>query len=308
MYVRIATAALFMASTGCGTLMLGSPAYSGPEAQRCVENALRRAPDPDVLPAARARFERACDNGDPAGCSSLGVMYERGLVVAKDGRRAATLYQKACKGGNDAGCVHLGRAYLHGAAVRADAERAALLFEMGCDGGHPQGCAELGSLHLRGRGVARDVPRGAELLARACDEEPEACFQLALAYEDGLVAVDPLRTLELYEKSCMGGIALACDRMSERMARPLPFDAPRPAPHPAEQACAMGSARDCAAAGLAYYAGQGVPRDLGRAVGLLTRACTGGYEPACSVVTPLLDGSCQRGDEASCRALSHLSR
>lgn len=78
--------------------------------QTCVDGALQRDPERSVLPAAAERFQAGCDDGDPAACSLLGLMHERGLAVKQDDRIARSLYQRACEAGNRLGCIHLKRA------------------------------------------------------------------------------------------------------------------------------------------------------------------------------------------------------
>jgi TPR repeat protein len=72
-----------------------------------VDKALQRNPDPTILAEAVARFEAGCRAGDPAACSLLGVMHERGLAVRQDSIAARTLYRRACRAGNEIGCAHL---------------------------------------------------------------------------------------------------------------------------------------------------------------------------------------------------------
>jgi hypothetical protein len=64
----------------------------------------RIAPD-----AARAfqLIERACNGGYPMSCNDLGVMYVRGLGVAKDEAKATALYQQACAVHNEFACQNL---------------------------------------------------------------------------------------------------------------------------------------------------------------------------------------------------------
>lgn len=73
----------------------------------CVDGALQRNPDPTVLKDAVERFEAGCKIGDPAACSLLGLMHERGLAMPVDRPRARELYEQACRAGNKIGCGHL---------------------------------------------------------------------------------------------------------------------------------------------------------------------------------------------------------
>jgi TPR repeat protein len=97
---RLAALAALLALGGCG----GAPYDS----QACVENALRRNPDPALLPDAAEQISAWCQTGDAASCSTLGVMYELGLGVRADRARAARLYRHACSDGNARACDNLG--------------------------------------------------------------------------------------------------------------------------------------------------------------------------------------------------------
>lgn len=97
--------------TGCSTQReAGTPvdvAWIKPEMQACAERALRNGPDPSDLPLAFTRFTEGCDRGDPAACSLLGVMYERGMAIPASPRRARSYFARSCSLGNHFGCSNL---------------------------------------------------------------------------------------------------------------------------------------------------------------------------------------------------------
>lgn len=313
-------------TTGCGLFV--PRAYDSVDAQRCVETALRRSPDEGALPGAKARFGHACREGDAAGCSTLGLMYELGLMVDADSERAAKLYARSCEGGNDGGCTNLGLAYARGVGVETDPARAAQLFAFACDDGHPVACTEYAVAQARGVGLDKDVLTATTKLHEVCDDgHADACYRLARMFDDGDVAPDPLLTISLYEKSCLGGHAEGCARLDTiygetqptagtagLVAQPKRPDKPQPistttviaSGHPFEVGCAQGRMPDCAVAGIAYQTGNGVKQDINKAAKLLGMACRGGHESACRILSPILHGSCAKGDERSCRALAAL--
>jgi TPR repeat protein len=87
-----------------------------------------------------SKLEEACTAGDVRSCNKLGDLYADGRGVAKDERRAATLYEKACTVGLAEGCYNLGTLYTAGLGVTKDEGRAASLYEMACKGGDPLAC------------------------------------------------------------------------------------------------------------------------------------------------------------------------
>lgn len=313
-------------TTGCG--MFVPRAYDSVDAQRCVETALRRAPDEGALPGAKARFAHACQQGDPAGCSTLGLMYELGLMVEPDPVKATKLYARSCEGGNDGGCTNLGLAYATGMGVETDPERAAQLFSFACEDGNPVACTEYALAQARGLGIDKDVASATTKLTELCDDgHANACFRLARMFDQGEVGPDPLLTISLFEKSCLGGLPEGCARLDTIYGETLPHNGSslaaeepkppkKPAPvstttvlasgHPFEVGCAQGRFADCMVAGIAYQTGNGVKQDLNKATKLLSIGCRGGHEAACRIVSPILHGSCAKGDQGSCRALAAL--
>lgn len=114
--------AAILALTAAGLFGCAAPATTGLPAQSakpssvprisarmqaCVDGALRRNPDLTVLAEAVTRFDEGCRDGDPAACSLLGVMLERGLAVPQDESAARNLYNRACEAGNEIACAHL---------------------------------------------------------------------------------------------------------------------------------------------------------------------------------------------------------
>jgi hypothetical protein len=303
------SAALAASSLACGGIEWMRPhtgVFEGLDRQICVESALRRSPDAASLADARDSFVAACEGGEAGACSALGVMYERGLGVAKSAKSAAILFDRACRAGNAGGCGNLGVAYAAGQGVAIDPERAASLFAMSCTKGDARGCIELASVTAYGQGVPRDPRRAAELLDGACKKgHPEACFRIASMFEDGTLGPDPVAAMSYFEKACVGGAGDGCDRLdamyqANMRARP-------PTPHPREIACLGGDARACNAAALGHFGGEGVERNLDKAVAFMRQACQRGYTPSCDVLGPMLHGSCARGDSLSCTALAKLA-
>ncbi len=64
---------------------------------------------PKDEPAAAILFERACTNGEPAGCHNLATMLDNGQGIPKDPARARALYKKACDASVARACRALGK-------------------------------------------------------------------------------------------------------------------------------------------------------------------------------------------------------
>lgn len=187
---------------------------NGYDSQACVEEALRRAPDPSLIPAAATEFELGCRGNDAGACSALGVLYELGLGRAKSYAAAHSYYERACKDGNQRGCVNLGRLESERSdATDTDRARARTLFASACDASEASGCAELGRMLARAKGPSRDIVGADIMLGRACDKNLfRACYELAELYR-GQPTEDVARSTTLYAKACLSGYQPACVRL-----------------------------------------------------------------------------------------------
>ncbi len=280
-------------------------------AQFCVERSLRRTADPRTLPLAFSEFTKACEQGEGSACSSLGVMHELGLGTSEDHAQAYKLYQTACASQNIGGCTNLGLALLHGVGVAVDPRRARELLVWSCNHDHPIGCRELGVMHLLGEGGAVDISAAATYFRAGCKKgDGEACYNIAALYEQGnSLAQDNAQALSFFEQSCVLGEARGCDGADRIHTLSAQAQRERAAVKavPSETACEAGQASECTAAGLAYFRGDSVKRDVPHAVLLLKRACTLGDATSCSILEPMLQGSCAHGHDESCSALKALA-
>ena len=135
------------------------------DAQECVENALRNRPDPVAVSEATVAFARACQDGEAASCSVLGVMYELGRGFAVDTIRARELYGAACETHNVRACGNLGELLL-GDENGARDPRALFLLRTSCKGGDVRACETLGRLDRGGDGEPRNAIRERAIRAR----------------------------------------------------------------------------------------------------------------------------------------------
>ncbi len=109
-----------------------------------------------------------CDGGSADRCRRLGVNYEFGKGVDKDGARATALYERACAMSNADACVAAGRMYEYHHGVVKDDAKAAAFYGRACDSSDPTGCANLAIMLENGRGVAVDLERAGKLYDQAC--------------------------------------------------------------------------------------------------------------------------------------------
>ncbi len=263
-----------------------------------------------MLPLAFSEFTKACAEGEQSACSSLGVMHELGLGTTEDPVRAVALYQGACAAQNIGGCTNLGLAHLHGIGLPTDPRRAKELLEWSCAHDHPVGCRELGTVFLLGEGLESNPSEAAKYFRLGCKlADGEACYNIGAMYEQGhALEQDNAQALGFFEQACVQGDGRACDGVDRihKLSAAANHERDAKKPMPSEVACVAGQVAECGVAGLAYFRGDSVKRDIPKAVELLGRACRGGDATSCSLLAPMLQGSCTHGHQESCAALKNL--
>jgi TPR repeat protein len=197
-------------TAGCATSSFGGAA-PGYDQQACLERALRRAPDPELVARASKAFKAECREGGAEACSALGVMNELGVGVPMDAAHAVALYARACAAGNSRGCANLGVARAEGIGGPRDVVAGARLLAPGCEHGDARACLHLGRLHLGGDGGSNDLALAAELFGRACaGEEPSACVALG---DVRASAGNADAAAALYGEACGLGDVTGCRRL-----------------------------------------------------------------------------------------------
>ena len=226
----------------------------------------------------------ACNAGLVRGCYNLGVSYDRGQGVAKDARKAASLYQQACQGGHAGSCYNLGDLHLKGQGVARDIRKAVLLFQRACDAGFALGCSNLGLFYTKGEGLAQDASKAAYLFQQACNAgEALGCYNLANLYMkgEGLVR-DAGKAASLFQRACEAGDTDSCHNLGSLYfsGEGVAQDATKAALlH--QQACQGGHADSCYNLGISYARGEGVVREATKAASLYQLACDWGQVSGC---------------------------
>ncbi|MEM6291443.1 MAG: tetratricopeptide repeat protein [Myxococcota bacterium] len=165
---------------------------------RCAEAASADHEAGDYAEAHR-RYALACDADVAAACGDWGLLYEHGLGVPVQRRRAVELYAQGCEGDAAEACAHLGVALHHdGAAPRT----ARVALQRACAGDVARGCTALGRV-LEDRGEPDEDP--VSVYARACELGDSAgCLAWGHRLEMG-------RGIELDLGTARSAYALACD-------------------------------------------------------------------------------------------------
>lgn len=209
-------------------------ACEGGEHDACVTFASK-------MPRRRAipYFTAACDANVAQGCVELAAAYREVWKLDDFLMRSVSLDEKACELGNKRGCVGAGQAYLFGSGVAQDTAHGLKLLESTCDETHPDGCAVLARIYEDGVGVPPNVRQSNvyyELAAKhtqvaqvdsaasafvvyidGCNRgDTLGCFNAAAMLAEGIDVDRNVATAhDLYEKACMDGCPLACERQKK---------------------------------------------------------------------------------------------
>jgi uncharacterized protein len=240
--------------------------------------------------------EEACAAGSVPCCLSAGDAHQLGRFGVSDSGKARQLFEVACNAGSGGGCLSLSIIYRNGDGlppdpVRADAllERAAELYTEACgrgEAGHCGAYADLIQAKIMPQRTDQDPKRLREraraLLADACRlGDAQACTSLAIR-RDALGAAAKI-DMPLLEKACAAGDGRGCFIAAFEQPRWKENDGPdRVMVDYLVRSCELGNEKGCEYAGGFYARGEGVGRDLDKAISLYESGCTGGLVSACT--------------------------
>jgi uncharacterized protein len=221
-------------------------------------------------------YRYACDEGYAPGCRGLGSLYERGAAVARDPKRAVTLWETACAHGDAPSCTLVARALVRDGSGDG---RVMPLLVMGCHRGDAEACTEYAE--RLGRDPSQHA-RAENYLERACSGGAGRACRMLLEQERRDETLVRARERELLERGCSAGEPHSCGELADSIVRGAPGQTSLTlaAAH-YRTACDGGSAESCVRLAELTMDGQGVARDVGRASELYARACGAGLVLAC---------------------------
>ena len=112
--------------------------------------------------------------------------------------------------------------------------------------------------------------------ASECEKFEKECNDgdMESCYKAGLLCEDNTKTLKLLEKTCDGGYEPGCLVMSIRMMQ----ENPKKGIEYHEKRCDAGDAMYCGLLGSMYSGGDGVEKDISKAIIYLDKSCNLGQE------------------------------
>lgn len=160
---------------------LGSPAMAGLKEGVAAYEA-------GDLPLAVKEFRASAEKGDADCQFNLALMYEKGMGVPKDERKAVAWYRKSAEQGNSNAQFNLGVLCEHGRGGPVDFAQAHKWYRRAAVQGDALAIGNLGMLYMRGDGVKADKVAGLALLLQssAMDSSPENYARMNISSARGV--------------------------------------------------------------------------------------------------------------------------
>lgn len=236
---------------------------------------------------ALSMFNTACDQGNPAGCFGVGVMFMYGAGVQSDTQKAIKYYQKGCAGGDPTACANLGMIYDEAPNMGNNKQKAAEMYMTGCAGGDIDACNNIGWAYANGSGVPKDINKALQYYRFACDGGSQlGCYNLGLlnnattAYGINNPNMHPV---DMNYVACNAGDVVGCANLGWIYAQGIE-GAPRNYGLAAQYfntACIGGVASSCNNLGVLYEQGRGITQNAGQALEMYSLACEAGLHNGC---------------------------
>lgn len=162
--------------------------------------------DADLKKGGASYLKQASDAGFAPASNALGFLFQKGIAVPQDLRRAARLYAQAVLQENPLAQNNLGYLYFMGAGTRQDVKKAAGLFMLAAQQDEPHAQCNLAWLYQNGIGVEQDLQKAATLYKKAAARGlAPAIYNLGYLYQNGLgVRADSEKANELYKMARLG--------------------------------------------------------------------------------------------------------
>jgi TPR repeat protein len=106
--------------------------------------------------ATAKEVRKAAEEGDASAQYRLGLLYEGGVGVPQNYKKAKEWFEKAAKQGHVGAQADLGTLYLQGAGAPQSAQMAVFWFSQAAEQGDVLVFAKLGRMYAEGRGVRQD--------------------------------------------------------------------------------------------------------------------------------------------------------
>lgn len=261
---------------------------------------------------AYAYFKKAADLNNLHAIYDMGLLYKNGCGVAQDYAQAIRWFQKASDLGHLTAREALASAYAHGRGVARDERRAYELYQSLGEKGSPESLNRLARIHEQGIGVEKNPALAFQQKLQASRQgSVSALVGLGCSYRDGRgTPPDIQAALDCFKKAALTGDAdakyfIGCIYDEGKQVKRDPAMAAKwYADSIREDSAALKSQPSVPDAGkirvdgftqlgILYYRGEGVPKDIPKAVDLFRKGAAGGAVGAMR----FLAGLYERGDD-----------
>lgn len=168
----------------CSVFLIGSIANS---AMADFEKGIM-AYQANDLALAYKEFRASADEGHVDSQFNVALMFENGIGVEKDEKKALTWYEKSAQQGNAAAQYNLGVLYENGRGTNVDFSKANKWYRKASVQGDAFAIGNLGMLYIRGDGVAVNKVVGVALLLTSVtlDKSPDNFAKRNISMTPGL--------------------------------------------------------------------------------------------------------------------------
>ena len=163
--------------------------------------------------------KKSSDINCARGQNLLGIMYQKGIYVPKDDKKAFDLYEKAAAQKLPTAFYNIACCYFNGIGVPKDEKEELKYLEEAAVKGLPHAQFALGRFYYNGaKFIKKDTGRGVEWLTLAAEQGlPDAQYELSKLYYKGEnVTPDYEKAKELCNKAAMQGYPEARKEMENK--------------------------------------------------------------------------------------------
>lgn len=227
--------------------------------------------EPDYAKA-KEWFEKAAAAGDSEAMNYLGDMYYNGYGVDQDYAKAKEWYEKAIEKGNGNAYLLMGQIYFNGYGVDADTDKANEYYEKAYENGSEKAAYSIGVQYLDGNGREKNHEEAMKYLKEAAENgNVNAKFELGKQYASGndFITANKQEAIHWYEEAANDGSNAAMYNLAIIYVDPGEDSGIEP-----DYEKALGLLKESYDNGyyyssyllaIAYYNGEGVPKDVEKA-------------------------------------------
>jgi len=156
-------------------------------------------------------YLNSCLNGSGQGCRDVSTLYELGLGVPKNMKKAFYYVEKGCELNHGSSCSRAGNFYAHGYAGIVNKQKAAAYYMKGCELNYGTACNNIGSAYMDGEGVVKNLALSETYLQKALQLGNNSYNNLGFLYE---MKGDDVKAEEYYLKGSNLKDGTACSNLA----------------------------------------------------------------------------------------------